>query len=119
MAKFLDMNVLVCRNASTAALEFNSIDKLSTRFELSWKNVTGLGVDNTNSDIGAHNSLKQKGLLNNKHVFVSDCPCHVLHKAASKASTEFSEITKFDVEGHSVDLYYWSSRRSTRILCDT
>ena len=79
MTRFLDMNMLVGRNASTAAFEFNSIDELFTRFELSWKNVTGLGVDNTNSNISAHNSSKQKGLLKNKHIFVSGCPCHILH----------------------------------------
>ena len=119
MMKFLDMNKLVGRNASTTAFEFNSIDELFTRFELSWKNVTGLGVDNTNSNIGAHNSLKQKGLLKNKHIFVSGCPCHILHNAASKASTAFSEIAKFDVEDHSVDLYYWfdkSSKRKSALL---
>ena len=83
MTKFLDMNMLVGRNASTNAFEFNSIDELFTRFELSWKNVTGLGVDNTNSNIGAHNLLKQKGLLKNKHIYVSGCPYHILHNAAS------------------------------------
>ena len=60
-AKFLDMNMPLGPNASMAAFEFNSIEELFTRFELSWKNVTGLGVDNTNSNISAHNLLKQKG----------------------------------------------------------
>ena len=95
--------MLVGRNASTAAFEFNSIDEPFTRFEVSWKNVTGLGVDNT---IGAHNLLKQEGLLKNKHIFVSGCLCHILHDSDSKASTAFSEIAKFNVEDHSVDLYY-------------
>ena len=35
MTKFLDMNMLDGRNAPTAAFEFNSIDELFTRFELS------------------------------------------------------------------------------------
>ena len=35
MTKFLDMNVLVGGNASIAAFEFNSVDELFTRFELS------------------------------------------------------------------------------------
>ena len=34
MTKFLDMNMLVGRNASTVAFEFNSIDELFTRFKL-------------------------------------------------------------------------------------
>ena len=55
MTKFLNMNMLVGCNASAAVFEFSSIDELVLRFELSWKNVTGSGVDNTNSNIGAHN----------------------------------------------------------------
>ena len=82
MTKFLNMNMLTDHNASTTTFEFNCIDELFTRFELSWKNVTGLGVDNTNSNIGGHNLLKQKSLLMNKHIFVSGCPCHILHNAA-------------------------------------
>ena len=119
IAKFLDMNMLVGRNASTTTFEFNSADKLFTRFKLSWKNVTELGEDNTNSNIGAYNSLKQKGLLKNKHIFVSRCPCHILHNTASKVSTAFSEIAKFDVEDHSVDLCYWfdkSLKRKSALL---
>ena len=92
----------------------NLIALINSRFELSWKNVTGLGVDNTNSNISAHNSLKQKGLLKNKYIFLSGCPCHILHNAASKASTTFSEIAKFDVDDHSGDLYFWFDKSSKR-----
>ena len=114
MTKFLDMNMLVGREASTAQFEFDSIDELFTKHELKWENVTGLGVDNTNSNIGPHNSIKQKALLKNKHIYVSGCPCHILHNAASAASTAFSEITKFDIEDHSVDLFYWFNKSSKR-----
>ena len=55
MTKFLNMNMLVGCNASAAVFEFSSIDELVIRFELSWKNVTGSGVYNTNSNIDAHN----------------------------------------------------------------
>ena len=114
MTKFLDMNMLVGREASTAQFEFNSIDKLFQTFELSWNLVTGLGVDNTNSNVGAHNSIKQKALLKNPNIFVSGCPCHILHNSAWKAGREFSKIAKFDIEDHSVDLYYWFERCSKR-----
>ena len=114
MTKFLDMNMLVGCEASTAQFEFNSIDKLFQTFELSWNLVTGLGVDNTNSNVGAHNSIKQKAFLKNPNIFVSGCPCHILHNSASKAGREFSKIAKFDIEDHSVDLYYWFERSSKR-----
>ena len=47
-----------------------------------------------------------------KKLCVSGCPCHILHNATSKASSEFSKISKFDLEDHSVDLYYWFNKSS-------
>ena len=58
MAKVLHMNMLLARNKSTAQFQFNSIDTLFNRFELSWNNVTGLHLDSTISNIGARNSIK-------------------------------------------------------------
>ena len=72
-----------------------------------FNNVTGLGLSNTNSDIGARNSIKQRAIEKNRNVFASGCPWHILHNTASKANSEFSKITKFDLGNYSVDLYYW------------
>ena len=63
MIKFLDMNMLLGPDASIAQFEFNSIDGLFERHGLDWELVTGLDLDNTNSNIGVHNSIKQKSLL--------------------------------------------------------
>ena len=119
MTKFLDMNMLVGRDASTARAEFDSVNTLFEKFGLSWHNVTGLGLDNTNSNIGARNSIKQRALEKNTNIFINGCPCHILHNAASKANSEFSKISGFDLEDHSVDLYYWfdkSSKRKSALL---
>ena len=48
MTKFLDMNMLLGPDASTARFEFNSIDGLFERYCLDWELVTRLGLDNTN-----------------------------------------------------------------------
>ena len=93
MTKFLDMNKLVGREASTAQFEFNSIDKLFQTFELSQNLVTGLGVDNTNSNTGTHNSIKQKALLKNPNTLY--LVVHVIFY-----SRKFSEIAKFDIKDH-------------------
>ena len=69
--------------------------------------LQSLGLDNTNSNIGARNSIKQRAIEKNENIFVSGCPSHILHDAASKANSEFSKIRKFDLEDHSVDFYYW------------
>ena len=115
MTKFLDMNMLLDPDASTAQFEFNSIDGLFERYCLDWELITGLGLDNTNSNIDVHNSIKQKALLKNPSIFVSGCPCHILHNAVSKANT--AEISKFDVEDHSVDIYYWFNKSSKCKSC--
>ena len=117
MTKFLDMNMLLGPDASTAQFEFNSIDGLFERYGLDWELETGLGLDNTNSNIGVHNSIKQKALLKNPNIFVSGWQCHILHNAASKANTAFSEISKFDVEDHLVDIYYWYNKSSKCKSC--
>ena len=50
------MNMLVGRNGLRTQFEFNSIDTLfKKKNELSWNNVTGLCLDNPNSNIGARN----------------------------------------------------------------
>ena len=53
---------------------------------------------------------KIKEQKKNENIFVSDCPCHILHDAASKANLIFSKRIKFDLEDHSVDLYYWHDK---------
>ena len=63
------MNMLVSRSASTTEFEFNSIHTLFKKFELSWNNATGLGLDNTNSNIYAKNSIKQRAIEKN-NIFV-------------------------------------------------
>ena len=51
------MNLLEGRDSSTAEVMFNSIDSQQSKHEISWNNCVALGVDNTNANIGAPNSL--------------------------------------------------------------
>ena len=101
--------MLVGRNASTAQFEFNSIDALFSKSELGWNIVTGLGLDNTDPNIGARNSIKQRAIEKNENIFVSGCPCHILHNTTPKANSEFSKISKFDLKDHTY--------ASTRFVC--
>ena len=57
MTKFLDMNVMEGKDVSTAAAMFKSVDDLFSKFDLHWEYVTSIGVDNTNSNKGWHNSI--------------------------------------------------------------
>ena len=76
--------------------------------------VTSIGLDNTNSSIGDHNSVKSCTLERNPEIMISVCPCHILHKAASKAADAFAAVSDFIMEDHCVDLYYWFDKSSKR-----
>ncbi|CAB4033387.1 Hypothetical predicted protein [Paramuricea clavata] len=73
-----------------------------------------LGVDNTNVNIGEHDSIKSRVLANEPKVVVVGCPCHMLHDAAGKAANAFGTVTGFDIENHCVDLYYWFDKSTKR-----
>lgn len=47
-------------------------------------NCVALGVDNTNSNIGQHNSLKTRITRENPSIHVAGCICHILHNSAKK-----------------------------------
>lgn len=88
------MDMLVRKNVSKAQFEFYSIDKLFSKKDLSWNNLKGFGLYNTNTNIGARNLIKQRAIENNENIC---CPCHILHNATSVVSLEFSKISKLDV----------------------
>ena len=49
------MNLITERDNSMAAAMFNSINDKFQAFKLCWDSVTGIGVDNTNANIGNRN----------------------------------------------------------------
>ena len=93
MAKFLDMNLIEGSTSGTAATIFQHVDALFQKYEISWNSVTGLGVDNTNVNIGARDSIKSRVLAKQPNVVFAGCPCHMLHNAAAKGATAFSDAT--------------------------
>ena len=93
MTKFFDMNLMEGRDASTTADMFSSVYKLFIKHGISWDFVTALGVDNTNANIGEHNSLKSRALEKNNNTFIVGCPCHILDNAACKSGSTFVTVT--------------------------
>ena len=114
MTKFFDMNLIEGSTSGKAATIFQHVDALFQKYEISWHSVTGLGVDNTNVNIGAHDSIKSRVLGKEPNVFVAGCPCHMLHNAAAKGATAFADATGFDLEDHCVDLFYWFDKSTKR-----
>ena len=49
---------------------FDSTDAQFTKHGVSWENASGLGVDNTNANIGNRNSYKTRVLRKNAKVVI-------------------------------------------------
>ena len=66
LTKFLDMNLLEGREASTADAMFQSVDELLDRNSIDWDHCVAIGLDNTNVNIGDHNSIKSRAKEKNE-----------------------------------------------------
>lgn len=77
---------------------FDSVDAKITKHGVSRENVSGLGVDNTNENIGNCNFLKTRVLTKNAEVVIAGCLCHILYNAAgvASASEAFAAVSKFN-----------------------
>ena len=96
MAKFFDMNLLESVTASMAESICNSVDNLFSKHNIPWKYCMAIGLDNTNANIGEHNSIKSRAREKNDNIVISGCPCHILH-VSSKAGDAFNKTTGFDI----------------------
>lgn len=85
------------------------------------------GVDNTNSNIGAKNSIKSRVTQVNPSIYFVGCPCHIIHNAAQKSAEAFRDVSGIDVEECCVDHYCWFDKSTKRkgqldqysTFCDT
>ena len=50
----------------------------------------------------------------NPSVYFNGFKCHVVHNAASVASSAFSDAANFDIEDILVDLFYWFDHLTKR-----
>lgn len=67
---------------------YNSIMEVLSKFDIPLKNCVALGVDNTNANVGAHNSLKTLLTRENPSIYTSGCVCHMIHNAASHGAAK-------------------------------
>ena len=63
-----------------------------------------IGLDNTNANIGEHNSIKSCTQEKNDNIIIAGCPCHILHNTSSKPGDAFNKTTGFDISNHCVDI---------------
>ena len=81
-----------------AATIFDVMDEKFTKEGIPWLNAIGLSVDNTNAMIGRNNSIASHCKAKNQSIFISGCPCHLAHLAATAANDSFTEAIGVNVE---------------------
>ena len=60
-----------------------------TKHSISWDNCVGLGVDNTSVNMSCRNSIKTRVLEKNPAIYITGCPCHIVHNTTAKSSAHF------------------------------
>ena len=97
------------------------------RNEIPWDHWIAFDVDNTNSNIGAKNSIKSRVTQLNPSIYFVGCPCHIIHNVAQKAAEAFGDLSGIDIEECCIDHFYWFDKSTKRkgqldqysIFCDT
>ncbi len=112
--KFYDMCVTRGEHCSKAATLFDAIEEKLLKEGVSLENCISIGLDNTNSNVGEHNSVKSRVLENNPNCFIAGCSCHLAHLAAGKGVAAYASVSGFDIEDHQVDLYYYFKKSTHR-----
>ena len=82
-----------------------AIDENFTKDKCPYENYVSLIADNTSSMVGNNNSVASWFIQKNPDIFISGCPCHLAHIAASHANDAFSEVLGLNVENVCIDLY--------------
>ena len=90
--KFLDMCLTSGPDAGKAKSVFDKINDVLIREGIPWDNCIAFGVDNTNSNIGAQNSIKSRVLEVNASVYFVGCPCHIIHIIRHKKPVNVSKM---------------------------
>ena len=88
--QFLDMCL---SSLSTAEGIFSKMQAALDKYEISWMNCVGIGVDNTSVNMGCRNSIKTRIQGVNAAIYVMGCPCHIVHNIAGKASSAFEAVS--------------------------
>ena len=114
-------------DAAKSSEIFQKIDGVLGQCDVSWENCISFGVDNTNLNIGAVNSIRSRVNQVNPSICFTGCPCHIIHNAAPESADAFRHVSNFDVEDCCIDHYYWFDKSTKRkgelneytVFCDT
>ena len=81
---FLDMFM---SSSSTAEGIFSKMDEALLKYDISWTNCVGIGLDKH----GAY-KLDKNESTRCEFCSVNHCPCHIVHNIASKAGEAYEKV---------------------------
>ena len=94
------------KQAGTAAIIFESINKVIQRLTIPWSYCVAFIVDNAGANVGRHNSIMTRVYSLNPSVSFVGCPCHIIRNTARAATKAFMEVTGCDLEDMTTDLFF-------------
>ena len=101
-----------CNESCTGEHIFNLMNREFVKHDIPWKNCLSFGCDNASVMIGKHKGVAKFVADQNGSVFISGCPCHLVHIAAQKAA----EKLPIKFEDLLIDIYYYLDESSKRNL---
>ena len=121
VTRFLDICLTSGVQAATAESIFNEMDEVLLNNDIEWNNCVGVGVDNTDVNIGCNNSIMTRIFQKKPNCTFVGCPCHIAHNTAGKAGRSYIRVPGFDLEQLAVDFFYhfdYSSKRKSYYLIE-
>ena len=112
----ITLQYVLDRREHRAAAEniFAAIENSFDLGNIPFQNCVSLSVDNASTMVGKRNSFASRFKDKNSEVFISGCPCHLAHIAASHANDAFSDVLGLNVENLCIDMFYWFDKSSKR-----
>lgn len=94
--------IIVIDNISIFTAMFNMISSTLRDNDIPIENCVAVALDNTNSNMGAHNSLKTRMQGANPSIYVVGCVCHMLHNAGQHGIHTLEVSFWFQIKLHSL-----------------
>ena len=95
---------------STGQNIFDLIDNVLKKHDISWQNCMGFAADNASVMTGIHKGVAFYIWKMSPSVFITGCPCHLMHLAAGKAA----DTLEVEIGHLLIDIYYYLEKSSKR-----
>lgn len=105
------MSLRQCTEASTGENIFRILDDELTACNVQWQNCICFASDNASVMMGKTKGVSAFVTKSAPHVYILGCACHLIHLAASKASS----VLTVKVDELLIDVYYYLDKSSNRM----